>query len=275
MIVRAQSNRPRCPAPGAAAQMVPVVLVLPARRRGATALSAVMWLALLSVVATVSGCGGSAVPNTPSAKAPAKAQRRAAYTDRTPEEWLKLLRHRSVQIRQQAINALVQYGKQTVPGLTEVIGDRSAGPGRLAAARALGAIGAPAEQAVPALARALADRAWNDRDGAAEALGEIRRRPEVSVPALVGALSDPDARVRAVSARAIGRIGSAEYGAVDALAAALEDADFNVQADAADALALLGPKATPATAALEKAARSQQFAVAQAAEQALRAIRGR
>ena len=162
---------------------------------------------LLSWIA-LAGCGESEPQS-----APPRDRRNPAYTDKTPEEWLKVLRHQSATARNKAIDALLQYGKPTVPGIVGVLEDRSAGPGRLAAARTLGALGADAESAVPALARSLQDRQWSDRDGAAEALGAIRRQPEVAVPALVEALGETDPRVRAVAARALGRIGRGEHGA--------------------------------------------------------------
>ena len=202
-------------------------------------------------------------------------KREHTYTDKTPEEWIKILRHRSPQARRKAVDALIQYGPQTVPALIKVLQDKKLGGSRLSAARALGGIGPDAKAAVPALIDAMRESDWKDRDGAAEALGDIAQRLHKTIPALVEAMGrDDDERVRGMAARALGRIRTDNTRAISALAAALEDPDVNVRAEAAEALQHIGPKAKTAVPALEKAARAEDFIVSQAAGEALKAVRG-
>jgi len=219
------------------------------------------------------GSGGSA----DSPKKEAWQKREQVYTDKTPDEWLKLIQNRNFQVRNKAIDALVQYareGKDTLPALIEIVANKSAGAVRLSVAQALGAMGPKAKSAVPALAKALADTAWDGRDGAATALGDIHENPDVGVPALIKALADPDARVRGAAARGIGRYRSSDPEAIAALAKTLEDEDDTVKAQAAEALQGIGPKAKAAIPALEKAAKAPGFITAQAAEEALKSVRG-
>ncbi len=214
------------------------------------------------------GCGEEVDETTPTKRTP-------SYKDKTPDEWLKLVRRSDGRIRRLAVAALVQYGPTTVPGLTKILEDKTAGPSRLSASRALGGIGSGAKPAVPALAAALRDTGWKDRDGAADALGSIRDGSSQAIGALLGALKDdPDERVRGKAAAALGRIQPGDTRVIAALAAALEDDDANVCAEAADALACFGSRAGDAVAALQEAADAEDFIVSQAATEALKAIRG-
>ena len=202
-------------------------------------------------------------------------KREHVHTDKTPEEWIKILRHRDPRARQKAVDALVQYGDEIVPAVIEVLQDRKLGGSRLSAARTLAALGPGAEEAVPELIEAMKESDWPDRDGAAEALGQIRRQLDKTVPALIEVMAgDDDERVRAKAAQALGRIRPDGGEAIAALAAALEDPDVNVQAEAAEALEKIGPNARAAVPALEKAARTEDFILKQAAQEALKAIRG-
>lgn len=107
---------------------------------------------------------------------------------------------------------------------------------------------APDEAArlVPALARRLADAAEDEevRWRSAYALGAMGARAAAAVPALVLALDGPD-EVQAHASEALGHIGRAE--AVAPLVARLGHADADVRAWAAATLARLGPVAGDAT----------------------------
>ena len=71
---------------------------------------------------------------------------------------------------------------------------------RRSAADALGKIGPPAAEAVPALAAALHDPDEDVRRSAADALGKIGPAAAEAVPALAAALHDPDRDVRRLTA---------------------------------------------------------------------------
>ncbi len=238
-----------------------------------------VWPMVLCWIVLCTVCEHSTPPSRNTKNAQRRTSRTAEprqwrYTDKTPEQWRALLRGENPRMRERAIDSLVQYGPDQIPPLIEILRDQRAGPGRLAAARALGAFGSKAESAVPALVDALGERSWPDRDGAAEALGLIRARLDLAVPALIRGLADEDPAVRVASARALKRMEVGEQRAVAALATALQDEDVNVQTEAAEALARLGPKAKSAIPALEKAARSPNFLLARSAREALRRIRG-
>jgi len=226
----------------------------------------------LCLLPLIAGCGSQEAP-----KKEAWQKREQVYTDKTPEEWVELIRHSNYQARSKAIDALVQYakdGEDTLPALIDILRDKTAGQGRLAVARALGAMGSKAKSAVPALAEALADTSWDARDAAARALADIGANPEVAIPALIGAINDADVRVRGEAARGIGRYGSGDAKAIDALIEALGDESATVKARATDALQRIGPKAKAAIPALEEAAKSPDIFGADAAKRALESIRG-
>jgi len=210
-------------------------------------------------------------------------KRRPKWSDKTPEEWLDLIKHpRSDSARQQATDALVQYGKRDgpqtyVPPLVEIVQDRQLGPGRRAAARALGWMGPGADGAVPALCEALLDTGWKDRDVAAWALGRIAGNSDQARAALLKAMKDEDGRIRGAAAQALGKLGGSageDSQSVDALIEQLGSSDNFVQAEAADALGRMGPGAKKAVPALKKAQQSEYHNVRQAAEEALKKIEG-
>jgi len=234
------------------------------------------WLLMGTVAAVaLAGCGRP-VDFTPKKQPKGKEaweKREQVYSDKKPEEWLKLLRHRNSSARKQAIAAMIEYGPDYVPQVVEVLRDRSAGQGRMAAALVLAGYGESARAAAPALCEALAQSDWPDRNSAAEALGNIGGNPREVIPAMISALKDKDERVRVDVCRALGRLTREESESISALARSLEDPESNVRAAAANALGQIGRPAASAIAALEKAAQSPDFIVAQGATEALKRVK--
>ncbi|MGQ9504934.1 MAG: HEAT repeat domain-containing protein [Thermogutta sp.] len=198
--------------------------------------------------------------------------REVRYTDKTPEEWLSLLGHHNSQVRDQAIDALLQYGPEQVKPLISVAADRSNPRARLSAIRALGAFGTKAADAVPVLIQALEDDAWDGRDAAAEALGMTRQDTPEVMTALVQALEDQDERIRMAAARALGRCKFGNPTAIQALTKVLGDSDTNVQLAAIEALGEIGPAAKSALPQLQKLAETAPPLVASSAREAMRRV---
>jgi len=225
----------------------------------------------LGLCSSICGCGGDGEP--------AAQQQRGeiVYTDKTPEEWLDLIQHRSVGARNRALDAIISYqkdGQDMVSELTKLVGTAK-GDARLWVIRCLGEMRKTAAPAVPALADALGDKTFRHRDGAAKSIGMIGADADHAVPALVAALTDPDPRVRGEAAAALKAYRDHADKIVPAMTDMLKDDDPNVVALACDGLGGLGPKAAGAVPALEKLQRSSDFIVQQAAGEALRKIRGR
>lgn len=195
------------------------------------------------------------------------------YTDKTPEEWLALLSHRKPQIRDQAIDALVQYGPGQVPALRKVVRETKSVDARVSALRALSALGLAAKAAVPDLAAACRAEEWDVRAAAAEALGVTGQGDPRATEALITALKDEDAAVRAAAAKALRKCGADGSDVVARLTEALGDTDPNVQSAAADALGRMGADAEVALPALEKALQSAGPVARVSIEEAVRNIR--
>lgn len=201
------------------------------------------------------------------------AFREFRHTDKTPEEWLALLSHRKPQVRDQAIDALVQYGAGQVPALRKVVRETPSVDARVSAIRALSALGGAASAAVPELVEGCRAAEWDVRAAAAEALGMTGRGDPQAIAALCALLKDEDAAVRAAAAKALRKCGADGPDVVSRLKDALGDADPNVQSAAADALGRLGAKAKDALPALEQALQSAGPVAKVSIEEALRNIR--
>jgi HEAT repeat protein len=173
------------------------------------------------------------------------------------------------------------------------------------AAKALGALGAAAEPAVPALVLALRDEnatvagealealcrigtpavralvvALEGTDAklrhqAAVALSRIEPTDPVAVKALVKALKDPSGDVRRRAALALenaGKAGKAREGVVVGLIAALADRDGTVRISAAVALGNIGADARDAAEPLSKMLKDDDAKFRTVAGEALRKI---
>lgn len=86
-----------------------------------------------------------------------------------------------------------------VDGLGRIAGDTTA-PYRIPAIMRLGAFGAAASNAVPALVKNLDERSPMIRQMSIRTIGQIKARPDLAIPALTNLLSDPDPGTRMAAA---------------------------------------------------------------------------
>ena len=150
-------------------------------------------------------------------------------------EWTKSLAGKDLLPRIRAVNALMRAGpeaRSAAPALIELFRDGEATFLHPLAAVTLSRMG---EDAVPALQKALEDRAVGVKSNAALTLGLIGPAARAAVPALAVALKDTDPAVRQAAAQALGRVGSARP-AVGRLNDLLTDRDVSVRIEAALAL---------------------------------------
>ncbi len=227
-------------------------------------------LVWLGLVAMYCGCGSS---EKPKGSGPSRIQ----YTDKTPEEWVELIQHKSTAARNRALDAIISYQKDgkdmvslLIPPLKTAKTDA-----RLSVARCLGEMRGDAAAAVPALAEALGDKSWRHRDGAAKSIGMIGAAPETAIPALLAAMQDSDNRVRGEAANALGAYRDHAAQIVPELIPMLQDKDPFTIPPVCDGLGKLGPAARQAAPALKKLKKHRDFSVRAAAEDALRNIQGR
>jgi len=192
-----------------------------------------------------------------------------------------------------ATSALVRAGAVSVEPLRRALMDGLAAR-RLAAARALGRIGASAASALPALVGALEDDDAATRAEAARAIERIGTPEGAALESLEAKLLDPDDNVRRVAlgaslaageagrrafvrafaeheTRDLARRALAALGAraLPALLALLSDPSWSLRAEAASRLAALGPLTRPHAAALVAACRDESAAVRATAVAAL------
>ncbi|GEM_PF-1565206 len=135
----------------------------------------------------------------------------------------------------------------TLPELIAVLSGYGA-EARIGAARALGAMGPPAEAAVPALTRNLYYNGTSEvRESAAWALGEIGPAAKPAVPMLIVVLLTDSVHARKAAAIALGKIKNSAT--IPALARGLYDEYFAVRISSAQAMARIAdlsfPGATP------------------------------
>jgi HEAT repeat protein len=182
-----------------------------------------------------------------------------------------------VAVQTNAAYSLAQMGPSALPALLKVV--REATPAvRLAAVQGLGQMRDNAAPAVPDLLELLEapGSAAALRVGVCETLGAIGATASTACPALRTVTRDKDARVRRAAVIALGNIGKGEPETVQSLIAALDDSEV-VAVPAAIALGQLGSPARPAVAHLlrilerpkESGAKVYSFAVRQAAVSAL------
>jgi HEAT repeat protein len=119
---------------------------------------------------------------------------------------------------------------------------------RRLASHALAQIGPAAQDAVPALIKALLDRESFVRVWAAAALARVQRENPDAIPALVAGTRDGISFVRSLAAWHLGRLGPTHPGiksVVPDLRELLNDTDPSVRAEALVALENLAGKGAP------------------------------
>ncbi|MEN3329851.1 MAG: hypothetical protein V7638_4658 [Acidobacteriota bacterium] len=187
---------------------------------------------------------------------------------------VELLRHRQVEMRRLAVDALIDLAPDTVsiqPALRRSLRDEDSMV-VADAARALGALRSRAGPSVRALINALSHDEPHVRIYAAEALASIGPRASAATKDLARALRDPIPGVRWSAGEALGSIGPAAQSAVPQLIEALKDKFLYVRICAAGALGNIGPKSQIARDALREAAKDP--ALRNEAEWALNKIDG-
>jgi HEAT repeat protein len=168
--------------------------------------------------------------------APAAGEKEEPYEGRTPSQWIDALRANE-------------------PDAGDV----------------LGAIGKPA---VPALTRALKDKAPLVRALSASILWGMGEQASSAAPALKELLTDADPVVRLRGAQALSRIEPGFEGSLRTLITSLTDKANFAREESARILASLGNAAKPAVPALKAASKDKNAAVRKAVKDALRMIEG-
>lgn len=137
-------------------------------------------------------------------------------------------------------DVLVQFGKETLSALTEVIKTSTSEPQRVWACRILGRLGQP--EVVSILIHALSDHGEKVREAATGSLGQLKNRR--GVRPLNELLShDPSSLVRESAAEALGKIGDEK--AIEFLKRGLGDLEYAARLKAMEALEAMGEKVLP------------------------------
>ncbi len=187
---------------------------------------------------------------------------------------LRALESDDEEIREGGYNALGKFGPEIVPELLAALeaheGDETWLEPRRYIIYALGIIGPPARDAVPALIKCLGSPEHNTRTRAAEALGEIGPDARPAVPVLRKLLlKDPEELVRHNAANALEGIGKAAKDAEPDLLAALSDNSYGTRVAAACALPAVGADPKKAVPEIIKLLRDQNSHVRYMAAYAL------
>jgi HEAT repeat protein len=151
--------------------------------------------------------------------------------------FLTLLKHKSLEVRYRAANALGKLGdfsKLFLSGLLMLISDEKSFV-RDEAVTALGKLGRLSE-----LLALIKDEDSNIRSSAASGLGSLGNRSEIVVSELLALLKDESSSVRSSAASSLGGLGNRSEIVVSELLALLKDESSSVRSSAVSALVNLG-----------------------------------
>lgn len=158
------------------------------------------------------------------------------------------LKSESAALRAFALDALAEYGDaaaDSVPAVIGMLNNDDSVIVRVAAASALGRIGAGQPEAATALVRAIKDAHGGVTIRAANSLAQIG---SVAVEPLTGLIADPDFSLLALNLLA--EMGSEGKPAIDAILKVLDDEDAEKRRAAFVSLAAMGPDAASAVPTL-------------------------
>ncbi|MHC4137222.1 MAG: HEAT repeat domain-containing protein [Planctomycetota bacterium] len=148
-------------------------------------------------------------------------------------------------LRPVAERALASMGDEAIPALAAALADVQS-PVRTQAAALLGRLGGKSDAAKRALSGSVDDRNATVRVAACQALLEIGESGDAVVGGLASALAAPDEEVRRAAAAGLQKAGKDAKSAIPALVAALDDRDDEVRKQAAATLSGLGVAALTA-----------------------------
>jgi HEAT repeat protein len=161
----------------------------------------------------------------------------------------QLMKDRDADVRYYSVWALGLIGPDARDRTADVVGllanSSEKEDVRRKAAETLGRIAGQADQAVPALVKALADPNADVSQAAGTALTQLGAE---AVPALLRAVTESDARVQLAAIRALGEVGAGNPQVVAALKDVLLAGDATLAPAAAEALGKQGAAAVPALA---------------------------
>jgi hypothetical protein len=255
-------------------------------------------IAMLSLAASLQGCGSKpaaetpAAPPSPSVAAKAPGSPTATVTpqltiepeaasvppvveidpkvlaawdgirspDSTAEAW------------EQAQQTILDQGAAVEPFL---VGKLTSGDSmqRETAVMLLAQLGVPSEAARKSLTPLLKDDSEFIRANAAAALAAVEELHEDVIPVLTGLLKSDDPQLRKMAALNLNAFGPEAAGQVESLAAALDDKDTEVVLPVVQLLGRIGPKAGPTIEKLQQIAFEQSGEIKDAAESAIQLIK--
>lgn len=175
---------------------------------------------------------------------------------------IEAMRDQEAIVRESAIDTLGRLGEAAsaaVSPLLHALTEPSESPSvKSAILLALGRIGTPKAEILPAFLRHLESENPQLRGCAAEAVGMLGKGAEEAISPLRHLLRDPHATVRFRAVEALGEIGSTSSSLLPDLLACLDDAELDIRIATIQTLGALGPSALEAIPKLELYLREEE-----------------